>query len=196
MLETVVSSNSVALGNLLIIQENNNTPDDNASGGDITFTFNGPTDVNSLTFVDMEGNNSYIQVGGNQISIPASGDNGVVTVPVNASGVTSLTVHFANSGAIANLDICSPCNVEGFEGLSAGTNVTTQLAGVGIASVSASGGINQAWIFDTSNPTGGDNDLGTPNSQYGGPGIGNGGASNNTAPWKRPDHSGTQWCTG
>jgi hypothetical protein len=40
---------------------------------------------------------------------------------------------------------------------------------------------NAAMIFDSSNPTGGDFDLGTPNEMYGGPGIGNGGASNNTA---------------
>ena len=35
-----------------------------------------------------------------------------------------------------------------------------------------------AQLFDTGNPTGGDVDLGTPNEQYGGPGIGAGGASN------------------
>jgi len=33
---------------------------------------------------------------------------------------------------------------------------------------------NAAMIFDSSNPTGGDFDLGTPNEAYGGPGIGNG----------------------
>lgn len=40
---------------------------------------------------------------------------------------------------------------------------------------------NAAMIFDSSNPTGGDFDIGTPNEIYGGPGIGNGGASNNVA---------------
>ncbi len=40
---------------------------------------------------------------------------------------------------------------------------------------------NAAMIFDSSNPSGGDFDLGTPNEQYGGPGIGAGGASNDTA---------------
>ena len=40
---------------------------------------------------------------------------------------------------------------------------------------------NAAMVFDSSNPTGGDFDIGTPNSMYGGPGIGNGGASNDTA---------------
>ncbi len=40
---------------------------------------------------------------------------------------------------------------------------------------------NAAMIFDSSNPTGGDYDIGTPNEVYGGPGIGDGGASNDTA---------------
>jgi len=35
--------------------------------------------------------------------------------------------------------------------------------------------------FDSSNPSGGDYDLGTPNESYGGPGIGSGGESNDTA---------------
>ncbi|WP_461587147.1 hypothetical protein [Winogradskyella sp.] len=40
---------------------------------------------------------------------------------------------------------------------------------------------NAAMIFDSSNPTGNDFDLGTPNEIYGGPGIGSGGSSNDTA---------------
>lgn len=40
---------------------------------------------------------------------------------------------------------------------------------------------NSAMVFDSSNPTGGDFDIGTPNEMYGGPGRGDGGASNDTA---------------
>lgn len=40
---------------------------------------------------------------------------------------------------------------------------------------------NAAMIFDSSSPTGNDFDIGTPNELYGGPGIGSGGASNDTA---------------
>ena len=40
---------------------------------------------------------------------------------------------------------------------------------------------NAAMVFDSSNPTGGDFDLGTPNEIYGGPGIGDGGESNDVA---------------
>jgi hypothetical protein len=52
-----------------------------------------------------------------------------------------------------------------------------QVAGITMAFPNS----NTAMIFDSSNPTGGDFDIGTPNEIYGGPGIGNGGASNDTA---------------
>ncbi|WP_282041287.1 hypothetical protein [Winogradskyella flava] len=52
-----------------------------------------------------------------------------------------------------------------------------QVAGITMAFPNS----NAAMIFDSSNPTGGDYDIGTPNESYGGPGIGNGGASNDTA---------------
>lgn len=38
-------------------------------------------------------------------------------------------------------------------------------------------GTEAAVVFDSANPTGGDPDLGTPNSDFGGPGVGTGGAS-------------------
>ncbi len=46
-----------------------------------------------------------------------------------------------------------------FEGFAAGTNITNQIPGV---SISATGGIDEAWIFDTNSPTGGDSDLAAP----------------------------------
>jgi hypothetical protein len=53
----------------------------------------------------------------------------------------------------------------------------TQLAGVTMASPDS----NTVIISDSSNPTGDDLDIGTPNPIYGGPRIGDGGASNDTA---------------
>jgi len=123
-------NNTTALGNLLIIQENNNTPDDNASGGDLVFTFTGPTDVNSVTIVDNEGGNSFISAGGNQVAIPNTGDNGIVTVAVNAVGVTSLTVHLGNSGAVAELDYCSAGG-----GSNTGCNTTFTCSDLGVNQV-------------------------------------------------------------
>lgn len=49
-----------------------------------------------------------------------------------------------------------------FEGFSAGDNVTSVSVAGATASVSATGGIDQAWVFDTDNPTGGDFDLAAP----------------------------------
>ena len=40
---------------------------------------------------------------------------------------------------------------------------------------------NAAIAFDSSNPTGGDPDLGTPNESFGGPGVGSGGSSNSSS---------------
>ncbi|MEM7572329.1 MAG: malectin domain-containing carbohydrate-binding protein [Bacteroidota bacterium] len=67
-----------------------------------------------------------------------------------------------------------------FEGFSAGdlvTSIATDLGPVGIKGFNPSLGAatNSAMIFDSGNPTGGDDDLGTPNSDFGGPGVGSGG---------------------
>jgi len=65
--------------------------------------------------------------------------------------------------------------------LNAGNIITTQYSSLGIT-VSATGGSGDAMIFDSSSPTGDDPDLGTPNSAFGGPGVGSGGnPSNSTA---------------
>ncbi|MEO1616479.1 MAG: SdrD B-like domain-containing protein [Planctomycetota bacterium] len=70
-----------------------------------------------------------------------------------------------------------------FEGSAAGEVVSTQIPGVVISGKSnrdPNAG-NRAMIFDSSNPSGGDVDLGTPNVAFGGPGMGSGGDSNNVA---------------
>jgi hypothetical protein len=68
-----------------------------------------------------------------------------------------------------------------FEGLAAGTILSQVFTVGGLGPVTVLGtspgfpGMNAAVIFDSSNPTGGDFDLGTPNEDFGGPGIGSGG---------------------
>lgn len=64
-----------------------------------------------------------------------------------------------------------------FEGLEPGTNVEEVTVNGLTVSIEATGGINQAWVFDSSAPTGGDEDLGTPNQNCtpAGPGEGTGG---------------------
>ena len=64
------------------------------------------------------------------------------------------------------------CRTIDFENLSAGTIVSNQIAGMTIATNDPA---YPAMIFDSSNPTGGDLDLGTPNVDFGGPGRGAGG---------------------
>ncbi|MFK8012784.1 MAG: SdrD B-like domain-containing protein, partial [Marinicellaceae bacterium] len=53
----------------------------------------------------------------------------------------------------------------------AGDIITDQFAPWGIT-VSATGGSGDAMIFDGNNPTGGDDDLGSPHESFGGPGVG------------------------
>ena len=76
----------------------------------------------------------------------------------------------------------STMHVIDFDELSAGDVVSTQYPGVTINAVNNRTGYqNAAMVFDSSNPTGGDADLGTPNQAFGGPGVGSGGGSNETA---------------
>lgn len=68
-----------------------------------------------------------------------------------------------------------------FEQAPAGAQVSSVTSTGGFGPVLVSGanpllpGANAAILFDSSNPTGGDFDLGTPNEDFGGPGIGAGG---------------------
>ncbi|MEM7038220.1 MAG: T9SS type A sorting domain-containing protein, partial [Bacteroidota bacterium] len=63
-----------------------------------------------------------------------------------------------------------------------GTHIDNQWANYGVTiTTDNNNGPDQAIIFNSSAPTGGDDDLGTPNQIYGGPGQGNGGISNNVA---------------
>lgn len=82
-------------------------------------------------------------------------------------------------GACAGMCVsaAASASIIDFEGFPAGTVITNQLVPQGIGLVTAIGGANQAMIFDSSNPTGNDPDLGTPNSDFGGPGIGSGGGA-------------------
>jgi len=59
-------------------------------------------------------------------------------------------------------------------GLNAGDIITNQFANAGIT-ISSDSAAHPVMVFDTANPTGGDLDLGTANSDFGGPGIGNAG---------------------
>ena len=58
--------------------------------------------------------------------------------------------------------------------LKSGDRITDQFAALGMT-VSTNSASHPAMIFNSAAPTGGDTDLGTPSSHFGGPGIGSGG---------------------
>lgn len=69
---------------------------------------------------------------------------------------------------------------QGFDGVPAGTVVLGASEGhqwpdFTVSAVTNYGGPQAVIVFDSSNPTGGDDDLGTPNADFGGPGVGLGG---------------------
>jgi SdrD B-like protein len=74
-----------------------------------------------------------------------------------------------------------------FEGLAAGTILTSVSSSGGAGPILVSGfnpsfgaGVEAAVVFDSSNPSGGDDDLGSPHADFGGPGAGSGGATGAT----------------
>lgn len=74
-----------------------------------------------------------------------------------------------------------------FEGIDTGTILTSMNSAGGAGPILVSGynpsfgaGVEAAVVFDSSNPTGGDPDLGSPHTDFGGPGVGSGGANGAT----------------
>jgi hypothetical protein len=74
-------------------------------------------------------------------------------------------------------EVCETRTILELDNLPKGTVVGEQFAsyGVHIAAMNTGGGPDLAIVFDSSNPSGGDFDLGSPNETFGGPGIGVGG---------------------
>ncbi|MEE8525840.1 MAG: hypothetical protein V3T72_18040 [Thermoanaerobaculia bacterium] len=82
-------------------------------------------------------------------------------IPETANSVCLPTVIFETTGGGANLP--------------AGTIVDNEYVIYGMHVSTDDPANHPAMIFDTANPTGGDDDLGTPNQDFGGPGVGSGG---------------------
>ena len=78
----------------------------------------------------------------------------------------------------------SEMNIIDFDSLAPGEIVGTQFPGVVIEAKNSRQPYagNRAMVFDSSNPSGGDHDLGTPNNGFGGPGVGSGGQPNGAGP--------------
>ncbi len=118
----------VDIGNIVIIPFNVtdinpanglvDNPNDNTTGGKITFLFDSPRTVKSFVFVDEENNNATgkaYDAGNNLIvSVPILnlGDASVQTVMMNASGVRKLVIEYSESGGVGRIvfdDCNTPC---------------------------------------------------------------------------------------
>ncbi|WP_052249673.1 cadherin-like domain-containing protein [Tateyamaria sp. ANG-S1] len=98
------------LGKALIISEDGDShdPDDNAGGGKINFTFDDPSSVNRLTFLDIEegARVKFFDADGHlikSVSIHDTDDNGQAIVDFDVDGVSRMEVELHGSGAIDNL---------------------------------------------------------------------------------------------
>ncbi|MEP1943413.1 MAG: Ig-like domain-containing protein, partial [Sulfitobacter sp.] len=98
------------LDNVLIISEDGDSsdPDDNASGGSVTFQFDDPVSIKSLTFLDLEENATLLFYGedGSLLSeqtVLPNGDNGQSVIELFVPGTVRFEIELQGSGAIDNL---------------------------------------------------------------------------------------------
>ena len=103
------------LGNLLIIQsEDKSEPDDNPTGGNITFAFDVPVqEFLSIGLIDIENNDAYLVVDSEDLAAPVivdiegEGNNAVQTVSLPFTNVRSVTIHFPAEGAVTFIHFCA-----------------------------------------------------------------------------------------
>jgi hypothetical protein len=106
--------NCEALGNVLIIQEDNDEPelpDDPARGGTMAFEFiTAIKYVYEIGIMDIERNTTSVTVvhkgGISTIDVIGLGDNAVQIVLIDLEMVFRITVNFATSGAVTYLAFC------------------------------------------------------------------------------------------
>ncbi|MEP5732244.1 MAG: hypothetical protein ABJL67_23080 [Sulfitobacter sp.] len=107
-------------GNILIISEDNDSddPDDNAGGGVITFDFDDPSEVLSITMLDIEeagGTVDLLDENGDlirTIDIPTTGDGGTQDLSIGTEGVATMNINFVGSGAVDDLCYVQPGDEE------------------------------------------------------------------------------------
>ena len=175
-------ANKVSQGKVLIISEDENAsnPDDNEFGGQLHFFFDPPRYLDSIGLLDNDEGAVFTVLttdgDGSVYFDYAGGDNSYENVAIGKPSVMQLTVTFEGSGAISTLNFeptsCVLDAVVDFDSYSAGDLVSDLGNGVSIVAFNEAGNLADAMIFDTANPTGGDPDLGTPHSSFGGPGVG------------------------
>jgi hypothetical protein len=104
------------VGNALIISEDNDSSDadDNWYGGTMTFDFDAPSEVVSISMLDIEENGGTIDLfdadGGllDTVDIPAGADNSQQELIINTANVSSMNVNLVGSGAVDDLTFIPP----------------------------------------------------------------------------------------
>lgn len=182
----IVAENAVDLNSDGFVDD----PDDEEGGGWITFGFESPVMICSASLVDIDdGSPTRIVVnfvGGGApaiVFVPNAGDNSAQKVGMVFGNVESIQFAFGGSGAISNIEfVPCPSNLNLDESLTgkpthfrAGQVMTDQLfALLGITLSAVNNHVfpvqhpDKVLVFDTADPTGGDEDLATP-----GLGVGN-----------------------
>lgn len=114
----LVGENRVPQRRILIISEDGDQadPDDNASGGTLTFTFDRDLHMDELLFLDFgdtigvnAGEARFFNAAGVEISstiLPSVGDNGLGGVTLTETGIRRVEVEFFQSGSMAKFAIC------------------------------------------------------------------------------------------
>ena len=106
--------NDTPLGNVLIISEDadQSDPDDDAAGGTLTFSWDDPVTIDTVTLLDIDSNEAggsvalfFDQSGGliSSVPIPTLGNGSVQTLDINVEGVAEMQVNLVSSGAVAEL---------------------------------------------------------------------------------------------
>ncbi|MEM7506604.1 MAG: hypothetical protein AAF415_07645, partial [Pseudomonadota bacterium] len=125
------------LGNVLIISEDldSSDADDNAGGGTFVFTFDEPSDVDTVTFLDTEEPTPVIQLfdaDGNQIGSdiagPVTTDGGQGIAAINVDNVSTMKIILQGSGAVDNIGFSVPTE----ESVSDTAVVTVVIEGEGV----------------------------------------------------------------
>jgi len=102
------------VGNVVILQQQGvRRPNDSHKGGLLTFDFDVPTNIKSITLVDIEqdsGTEVLTIVDGEKLRFPAevSGNGGVAETFLYEEDVDKLQVRFKGSGGVASLKMCLP----------------------------------------------------------------------------------------
>jgi len=115
-------TNTVALGNALIVNEEDFTldmdgrvedPNDNGGGGTFMFDLSFFATGLEITIMDIEENGGFIEFfssnplarGGGNVAIPALGNGSVQTIVVDGREFDGFAVHLVGSGAVPSVNI-------------------------------------------------------------------------------------------